>query len=62
VEEHLKEAVKASPVEFTDEFIAKTTDWPKAAKCYKIKTGGQNVVTEDLELEVLGKMVMRAVG
>ncbi|KAA8892945.1 protein cgi121 [Sphaerosporella brunnea] len=58
----LQQAVKGLPAQFNDEFMAQTTDWAKVAKCYKTRPGSNGVVTEQLELEVLGKMVMRAVG
>lgn len=62
VAKHLTEVVKGTPTEFNDETVARETDWAKVGKCYKMKTGGIQHVTESLELEVLGKLVMRAVG
>ena len=56
------EVVKGTPIEFKDESVARETDWAKVSKCYKVKTGGIKMITEELELEILGKLVMRAVG
>ena len=62
VKKHLAEVVKGTPVEFSDAAISQITDWAKVAKCYKIKTAGTTHVAPSLELEILGKLVMRAVG
>lgn len=62
------------PVEFTDVNLLKETgvDWAKVAKNYKLKldkTSGEGLADEkpvgglkSIEVEVLGKLVIRAVG
>jgi len=62
VERHLNKVVEGTQVEFTDEVIAQGTDWTRIGKCYKFPTAGTKGVTEDMELQILGKLVMRAVG
>jgi len=62
VERHLNKVVEGTPAEFTDEVIAQGTDWTRVGKCYKFPTAGTKGVTEDMELQILGKLVMRAVG
>jgi hypothetical protein len=60
VEKHLMESVKGTPVEFNESTIAAETDWANVGKCYKMK--GCKEISKEVELEVLGKMVMRSVG
>jgi hypothetical protein len=62
VERHLVEVVKGTSIEFSDNVIAQESDLGRVGKCYKMKKGREHEITEDLELEVLGKLVMRAVG
>lgn len=50
--------VQGAPVDFTDAAIAQQTDWAKVKSCYKLKHLG----TEDVVVEILGKLVMRTVG
>jgi len=62
VERHLSDVIEGAPVEFTDEVIARGTNWASIGKCYKVPMAEIKAVTEDLELQILGKLVMRAVG
>lgn len=66
VEKHLKEHFQGTPVPFTDESIATSTDWAKVRKYYKlnglawldgIKDEAQH--KEELESLVLGAMALR---
>lgn len=66
LEEHLKEHFQGTPVPFTDESIAASTDWTKVRKYYKlnglawldgIKDETQRM--EELESLVLGAMALR---
>lgn len=66
VKKHLEENVKGELMEFSDKSIAKITDWSKVKKYYKLQSPlptpeGKGSV-QDVETEVIGKMVMRAVG
>ncbi|CCX07064.1 kinase binding protein CGI-121-domain-containing protein [Pyronema domesticum] len=60
VEKHLMESVKGTQMEFNESTIAAETDWANVGKCYKMK--GCKEISKEVELEVLGKMVMRSVG
>jgi len=64
VQRHLGEVVRGTPVEFTDDSLAKQTDWAKVSRYYKIKLGKDRPPgpLEDVEVEVLGKLIMRAIG
>lgn len=74
VQSHLGNVVKGDAVEFTDENLLKETvvDWVKVGKNYKLKldkTSGETMANEklvgglkNLEVEILGKLVIRAVG
>jgi hypothetical protein len=58
------EVVRGTPVEFTDDSLAKQTDWAKVSRYYKINLGKDRLPgpLEDVEVEVLGKLIMRAIG
>lgn len=65
---HLWESVEGSPVPFSDEEIAKSTDWPKVSKYYKlngvpslknIKDDRQRL--RETEMLVLSSMALRGV-
>lgn len=74
VQLHLEKVIKGDAVEPTDENLLKETvvDWAKVAKNYKLKSdkvGGENMSSEKivgglkkLEVEILGKLVIRTVG
>lgn len=74
VQSHLENFVKGDAIEFTDENLLKETmvDWVKVGKNYKLKldkTSGETMTSEkpvgclkNLEVEILGKLVIRAVG
>lgn len=74
VQSHLGKVVKGDAVEFTDENLLKETvvDWVKVGKNYKLKldkASGETMANEkpvgglkNLEVEILGKLVIRAVG
>ncbi|KAI5842578.1 protein cgi121 [Morchella snyderi] len=72
---HLERSVEGTAVEFTDENLLQETvvDWVKVAKNYKIKTDNLNTQSllnekaiggglKSLEVEVLGKLVVRTAG
>lgn len=60
VEKHLRDVVCGAFVEFTDQSISQQTDWSKVKKYYKIQASPTK--RDDVETEVLGKMVMSVVG
>lgn len=74
VQSHLERVIKGDAVEFTDENLLKETavDWVKVGKNYKLKldkVGWENIAGEKtvgglkkLEVEILGKLVIRTVG
>lgn len=66
VKKHLEESVKGEMVEFSDASIAKITDWSKVKKYYKLQsplpTSEGKGSVQDVETEILGKMVLRVVG
>ncbi|KAI5790207.1 CGI121 protein [Geopyxis carbonaria] len=59
---HLQEVVDGTPVAFTNDEISSLTEWSKVAKNYKILRPTQTTDLKEVELQVLGKLVMRAVG
>lgn len=65
---HLSESVEGSPVPFSDEEIAKSTDWPKVSKYYKLNgvPSLKNIKDEkqrlkETEMLVLSSMALRGV-
>lgn len=74
VQSHLEKVIKGDAVEPTNENLLKETvvDWAKVAKNYKLKSdkvSGENMSSEKtvgglkkLEVEILGKLVIRTVG
>lgn len=68
MERHLRENVKGTPVDFNDEAIASTTDWPKVKKYYKLNglqwleaTKDEKEKKKQLEGLILGAMALRGV-
>lgn len=74
VQSHLGKVVKGDAVEFTDENLLRETvvDWVKVGKNYKLKLDKASVEgmaseklaggLKNLEVEILGKLVIRTVG
>ncbi|KAG6368922.1 hypothetical protein INS49_003140 [Diaporthe citri] len=65
---HLSESVEGSPVPFSDEEIAKSTDWSKVSKYYKLNGAPslKNIKDEkqrlrETEMLVLSSMALRGV-
>lgn len=65
---HLSESVEGTPVPFTDEEIAKSTDWSKVSKYYKLNgaPGLKNIKDEkdrlrETEMLVISSMALRGV-
>lgn len=65
---HLSRNVEGTPVAFTDEEIAKMTDWAKVRKYYKLNglaslngPKDEGAKTKELEMIILGGMALRGV-
>jgi EKC/KEOPS complex subunit CGI121/TPRKB len=65
---HLSENVEGTPVPFTDEEIAKSTEWPKVSKYYKLNGAPalKNIKDDkerlrETEMLVLSSMALRGV-
>ncbi|KAL7270174.1 hypothetical protein RUND412_007125 [Rhizina undulata] len=60
VNEHLGKNVEGTPLEFNDQTLAEIVEWAKVGKNYKLKIVEEKKA--DVVVDVVGKMVIRAVG
>lgn len=64
---HLSDSVEGTAVPFTDEELAKTTDWPKVRKYYKLNVPSLTTLKDaqaklkESEMLIIGAMALRGV-